>query len=284
MRVKAPLLSCVEALLSEGWRGRGAASLVASLLRLAGPRKTVGLRNLFLAFPDRDERWRRDLLGRVYDHLALSLVEFLVVQKDPDRVLAWFDEVSGLEHFDRALSLGRGVVMLTGHIGNWELLGAWLCRKGYPMYAVVQRNEDAETEALIEASRRRIGLRTLSKSFGMKAALRALKEGAVVALLADQHGGDFPTDFMGHQAMTFSGPAAFSLLSGAPVVPVVSFRKAPFLHGVRVLPPLVPPEGDRKEKVEALTRRANAVLESLIRLHPEQWLWLHRRWRTEEGP
>lgn len=284
MRVKAPLLGCVKALLSEGWRGRGAAELIASIARLAAPRKAVALRNLSLAFPHSDENWRRDLFGEVYGHLALSLVEFLVVQKDPDRVLSWFDEVSGLEHFERALSLGRGVVMLTGHIGNWELLGAWLCRKGYPMYAVVQRNEDAETEALIEASRRRIGLRTLPKSFGMKASLRALKEGAVVALLADQHGGDCLADFMGRQAMTFSGPAAFSLLSGAPVVPVVSFRKAPFLHEVRILPPLVPPEGDRKEKVEVLTRRANAILESLIRLHPEQWLWLHRRWRVEEGP
>lgn len=284
MRGKRALIGTAKCLLSTGWRGRRAASLISALARCVGPRKAVGLDNLAWAFPDRDEAWRRDLLDQVYDHLALSLVEFLIVQKDPDQALSWVDEISGLEHFEDALAQGRGVILLTGHIGNWELLGAWLCRRGYPVYAVVQRNEDPEMEALIEESRQRIGLKTLSKSFGMRSSLQALREGAVVALLADQHGGDCPVDFMGRRAMTFSGPAAFSLLSGAPIVPVVSFRKAPFRHQVLALPPLAHPEGNRREQIRALTCRANEVLESLIGLHPEQWLWLHRRWRAEEGP
>lgn len=169
--------------------------------------------------------------------------------------------------------------MLTGHIGNWELLGAWLCQKGYPMYAVVQRNEDPETEALIEESRRRIGLKTLSKSFGLRGVVKALRQGAVVGLLADQHGGELTVDFMGHPARTFTGPAVFSLLTGAPIVPVVSFRRAPFRHEVVALPPLALPRGDRDAQIEALTVEANELLEGLVRRHPEQWLWLHRRWR-----
>lgn len=279
MRWKKTFLGTLQALLSTGIRGRAVAAMIGASARLVGPRREVALQNLALAFPESSEGWRRVQVRRIYDHLALSLVEFLVTQKDPDQALDWVEEVSGLEHFEQALAKGRGIVLLTGHLGNWELLGAWLCRKGYPMYAVVQRNENPEMERLIEESRCRIGLKTLSKSFGMRGVLHALKKGAVVALLADQHGGDLLIDFMGRRAKTFSGPAVFSLLTGAPIVPVVSFRRAPFRHEIVVLPPLVAPEGERAFQIEALTRQANEILESLIRLHPEQWLWLHRRWR-----
>lgn len=279
MSWKAALLRGTRAFLSSGLRGRGAAALIGGLASLAGPRRDVALQNLARAFPDRDASWRKAQMRRIYHHLALGLVECQVIQKDPTQVLGWIESVSGLDHLDRALDQGRGVVMLTGHIGNWELLGAWLCQKGYPMYAVVQRNEDPETEALIEESRRRIGLKTLSKSFGLRGVVKALRQGAVVGLLADQHGGELTVDFMGHPARTFTGPAVFSLLAGAPIVPVVSFRRAPFRHEVVALPPLALPRGDRDAQIEALTVEVNELLEGLVRRHPEQWLWLHRRWR-----
>ena len=136
--------------------------------------------------------------------------------------------------------------------------------------------------------RHRVGLKTLPKTANMKAAVTLLRNGGFLGILSDQSAGrteGLPVPFMGHPAYTFAGAASLAILTGCPVVPVFSFREAPFRHRVEIHPPLpLPDSGDRREKILELTRLCNQAIEDAIRTCPGQWLWLHRRWGRHLHP
>lgn len=278
--MKAKLLKGLARFAGEGNGGRGLALFIQVLARAVHPRKKIALANLGRAFPETDRSWKNKVLNRHYDHLSMSVVEFLALSQNPEKVLSWVEGVEGEENLLPFLGKGKGAVILTGHIGNWELLSAWLCRKGVPLSAVVQRNEDPEMEAFIDGSRTRAGLKTISKSFGMRGAVKSLRQGGVLGLLMDQHGGDIVLPFFGHPARSFGGAATFARLAGVPIVPVFAYRTDFFRHRVVIQPPLVLPTGlESGEFIRTVTAECNAVLEKAILRSPEQWLWLHRRWR-----
>jgi KDO2-lipid IV(A) lauroyltransferase len=278
--MKTAALKGLARFAGPGTGGRILSSLVGAVVRTVHPRKDVALENLSRVFPDSEARWREALLKRHYGHLAMSVVEFLALSRDPGQALSWVGAVEGEENLEYLRGTERGAVILTGHLGNWELLSAWLCGKEVPLAAVVQRNQDPELEAFIEGTRKRAGLETISKSFGMRGAVKALRQGKVLGLLMDQHGGDLTVPFFGCPARTFGGGAAFARLGGVPVVPVFAYREGLFRHRIVIRPPLALPEGlETSEYIRTVTLRCNSILEEAILRCPEQWLWLHRRWR-----
>ncbi|MCF7935771.1 MAG: lysophospholipid acyltransferase family protein [Synergistales bacterium] len=248
------------------------------------PRHRVMRHNLGLAFPKRSVPERRRIQADVYRHLAETLTEILLVVKEPRRALQWMTSVEGESYLADALRSGRGVLIVTGHVGNWELLAAWLAQRGYPLHAIVRRQNDPELESVVESLRRGVGLRTLSKKEHLKRVVALLRRGAFVGILADQHAGErgVPLPLFGVQTPTAVGPAALAKVADVPVIPVFSARTGPKQHCVKIGPPLHVDGGLNKEEIyRRVMGEYNHLLEAWISGYPEQWLWLHRRWRRE---
>ena len=282
MRGGAAVLEFLRKWIKPGWRAAAVASILSGGLRLLGPRRGVALENLRRVYPDCDEQWRRRTVRKCYSHIAWMVAEYLSLLSDPPQVLSWVREVEGKEILDEFKKTGKGVIILTGHVGNWELLAAWLAQSGYPLTAVVRNPDDPHLAALIEDYRARVGMGTYEKHFVMREAVRFAKGGGFLGLLPDQawdSSGIYGT-FFGLPCLTSGGAAAMARLAGVEVVPVVSYRVRPFHHKVRIYPPLpLVRHADRNEALRANTELMNGAIERMIRPLPEQWLWLHRRWK-----
>jgi len=264
-------------------------SAAYGMLSCSGIRKKVAFQNMDIAFPDKQKAWKKDVLKRHYKHLAISLGEYFLLLQNPENIAQYMRPEKDPLFLDELRDNKKGAVILTAHMGNWEMLAAWLAHRGYPMHAIVRRHEEEETEAFVEQARNRVGLRTISKSENMIKVLRMLRKGAFVGILGDQYAGPegIPLRFFGRETSCYFGAAALALMAKVPLVPVISWRETPFSHLVRICPPLFPFPGDeegektfsREKRIEDLTEKGNRLLENWIREHPEQWLWLHRRYR-----
>lgn len=255
--------------------------LLSGMLKTTKPRGKVAMDNLSIAFPQSTEEWRKDMLSKVYSHFASTLVEYIVALNEPDRLTGWFKTVEGKKYLDEALTSGRGAVLLFGHLGNWELLGGWLALSGYPVYAMVRKHDDQELEDLIDGYRQRMNLKIIDKD-NIREPIRQLKKGNFVAIAGDQHWGraGLEVPFLGKICSTPSGPAVYAILTGAPIIPIAAFRRGKFDYVFEAYPPIEPQrKGDSKQETYRLTMLANQAIEKMIRRAPEQWLWMHRRWR-----
>jgi KDO2-lipid IV(A) lauroyltransferase len=279
---KKTVMKLVTRFSTPGWRADSLAGLLDFALRCTRPRARVALANLALAYPESGDDFRGRVLREVYSHLSWMTAEYLALQADPSQSLAWIHHTEGEEHLVKAAEAGQGTIILTGHLGNWELLAAWLCQRGYPLTAIVRDPDDPDYRKTIDEFRTRVGLKTLPKNANMKAAVDLLRKGGFLGILndqlADRHGG-LEVPFMGRTATTFAGAASLGILAGCPIVPVFSYREAPFIHRVEIYPPIPFPEtGNRGERILELTCRCNQAIEKAVRKDPGQWLWLHRRW------
>jgi len=281
LKGRAAVLNGIREWIRPGWRALAVASFFSGGLRIIRPRRNVALENLRLAFPDSDETWRRDILTKCYQHISWMVAEYLSLVSNPSLVHSWVVEIEGKEILDTLRDSGRGAIILTGHVGNWELLAGWLAQTGYPLTAVVRNPDDPNLSELIETYRAALGVRTIQKHFIMKDAVRLAKRGEFIGLLPDQawHSTGVHGPFFGRMCYTAGGPAAIAHLAGVPVVPVVSYRLAPFRHRVVISPPVPMAEGERNAAIQENTLRMNRAIEEMIRPFPEQWLWLHRRWK-----
>lgn len=240
-------------------------------------------RHLALAFPDAGPRWRARVARASYAHLGREAVMLLrVVDWPPTRLLerVRFD---GLDDLATASQNGTGAVVLTGHIGNWEIAGAALAASGIRLDAITKRMSNPRVEADVSALRHRLGVRSIEASEAPKEALRSLRNGRVLAILGDQNaaeGGVF-VPFFGLDASTARGPALFALRTGAPVLVGVALRAAgEQRYEVTVRKIDVAPSGDLEKDVRALLAAYHETLEEAIRGAPEQYFWQHKRWKT----
>lgn len=266
---------------APGWRGAFLARCLGIVLRAIGPRRDVALANLRRAFPDVGEAWYQTVVTGVYRHLGWAVTEYAALLRDPDQALDWCTPDAGIAELDRCRAEKRGAVLMTGHFGNWELAGAWFSRQGYPFSAIVRRHNDPSMEDLIEGARSLVGFPTLDKQEPMRRVVRRLRDGGFVAILIDQRADQegIPVPFFGVPASTYPGAAVLARLAQVPIIPVFLVREAPFRHKILIGPPLMAPPGlDRDGETLALMTEANQRLERVVRRHPEQWLWMHRRW------
>jgi len=252
-----------------------------------GGLRRTGERNLELAFPLMDQPERERILRGCFRSLGRMLGEFSQFRratKESLRDLVEYDPV-GLAHLRAAEGTGRGVIFLTGHLGAWELLSfAWSALE-YPINFLVRPIDNPRIEELIENIRTRFGNKPIDKKVAARAALRALKEGGTLGILADlntqEREGVF-VPFFNHPACTTSGVAWLALRTNALVIPTAAVwneeRQRFFFHGS---PPVeLVRTGDDKRDVEVNTARFTAAIEEMIRAYPDQWLWIHKRWRT----
>ena len=244
-------------------------------------RRAIVLDNMRLALGgERSEAERQRLGRRCFEHLGMNLVESCVFFFLPRSVLLSRVEVDGTEHMEQAAKEGRGIIALTAHVGNWELLAASHVLASWPLSVMMRPLDSPILDRLIERFRLKSGVELIAKRHGLREALEALRRGRMVGILLDQNAsrreGVF-APFFGVPASTSRGVALISLRSGAPVVPVFIRRLADGRHRVEVDPPLpMPADGD----AVAYTAAFNQAIEAAIRRAPEQWFWLHRRWKT----
>jgi len=221
-----------------------------------------------------------------YANLGRSVAEIMRMSSgrlDLDRITTFH----GLDNLEKAFSENRGVILLTAHLGNWEILAAQVALKGYPMNAIGAEQRDERITDLIVSTRKKYGVKTISKGFDLKSAIRCLKKQEILGILIDQDVRDkgIVAPFLGIPASTPYGPFKMASKLGCPVLPVFSIRKKDGInHDLYILPPLKEPscESSGNDMEEAVVH-ANALLSSWIEKYPEQWLWLYPRWASTTG-
>lgn len=286
MKASAWAVRTLQTLAAPGFRASLTASFLANVLKLVAPRGRRVLSNLRLIYPESTEAWRKDLRRRLYEHLGWMVTELLVLQRDPAQALSWVEEVRNPHYIETALAEGKGVLFLSGHYGNWELLAAWYAqylkkRDFHDFYIVSQTTRDKDIARLISEYRERSGIWLLPKQTSVLEMVKLLKSGKHVAALADISWlGGLRLPFMGQSCTNTTGPAVLATLASVPIIPVALYRKEPFRHTLEFFAPLpVSEEKDRRLKIELLTREVNSALETLIAPQPELWFWLHNRWK-----
>lgn len=268
--------------------GEGAGWLAGVVFRV---RWSTVLSHLRAAFPKKDSRWHREVARASFRHLGReSVATFRMGGKDA----SWIrerTEVVGFEALEEAIQEGNGVVVVTGHQGNWEMGGATIAALGIPIDAIAQRQRNPLFDKDITRNRESLGITVVERRDAPKRVLRTLRAGGVVGIVGDQNvrrGGVF-VEFFGRLASTARGPALFALRTGAPLF-VGSVRRLPgFPQRYRGEIERIPlsPTGDLDADVERLTKAHTRYLEEKVREAPEQYFWQHRRWKTrppEEDP
>lgn len=259
---------------------------VGSLARLAVPRlRRHAAVNLQLAFPELDAQAREKIERGVFRNLGRLLGETTQFPKLNRDNIASVVVYEGLENYLNAKARGRGVILLTGHLGAWELSVFAHSIYGHPMSFLARRVDNPLVEKLAEDNRTRFGNRSIDKKGSLREVLKTLKSGGVVGILADLNAtreeGVF-VDFFGVPACTTAGVATLAMRTGAAVLPgYIIWDDAAKIHRLCFEPALETINtGNQKEDVITNTARYTKVLENVIRRYPDQWLWIHRRWRT----
>ncbi len=247
-----------------------------------GRRKRIALSNLRLVFgEEKTEDEILQILKASYRHLGSTLLEFAVLPRLTPGKLSELVHTEALEKIGRAREAGRGVLLLTGHFGNWELLAQSAAIKGYPAHVIGREANVGLLHRYIVGLREAHGNRVIVKQQAMRKVLTALKNGEIVGILCDQRGSSqgLMIDFLGHPAPTNADVARLILTSGATVMTIFLVRGPDKTHMFHVSDPMVfESTGDRETDVLHVTHQYMQALESFIRRYPEQWLWMHRRW------
>jgi KDO2-lipid IV(A) lauroyltransferase len=261
--------------------------VLASLAyHLLGRLRRVGERNLDLALPAINSKTKKaEILRGVYRHLGWQLVEFCRMPRYTARNTEGWIRTEGLEHYLVAQAKGKGVLVLTGHLGAWELSSFYHSLMGHPMGLVIRRLDNRTLDEFVNDIRCLHGNRVLHKDDFARGLLTAMRAGDTVGILMDTNmtppQGVF-VDFFGLAACTASGLARVALKTGAAVLPgFMLWEPADQKYVLHFGPELVFAETDNNEAdILAATQQCNDVLESWIRRYPDQWLWIHRRWKT----
>ncbi len=261
--------------------------LAAVLYRVDRRHRNVGLENLKLAFSDRYTEAERDQIVRgVYQHFCMMLMEILHIPRKL-HLTTWRERITLVGHekvVDRLLR-GGPLIMLTGHFGNWEMAGYLFGVFGFPPNSVARTLDNPYLDRFLRTFRERTGQKMIPKSGGYDQMLDVLRSGGVLSFLADQDAGQngLYVEFFGRPASTHKAIALLALEHNAPVVVGYARRIGPgFRYEVGCAEIIEPSEWTgTADDVRLLTQRYTSALETIIRRDPDQYLWLHRRWKHQ---
>jgi KDO2-lipid IV(A) lauroyltransferase len=272
-------------LMPAGWAMATGRRLGRLAHATAGNLRRTGELNLKLAFPDKSEQERREILSACFQSLGRQLGLFSHFSTSSREQLLGFTEWKGLENLEKAKAQGQAVILFTGHVGAWELSSFGLSLRGYPLSFLVRRLDNPKVEQLVERIRTRFGNQSVDKRGAARPMLTILKNGGTLGLLVDLNTLDDEAifvDFFGVPASTTFMLAKLALRTNAVVLPIFApwdDKLGKFL--VDTLPAVsIERTGDEQEDVRRFTAELSRSVENYIRRYPEQWLWIHKRWKT----
>jgi KDO2-lipid IV(A) lauroyltransferase len=265
---------------------RAAGSVVGRAAFLLLPRlRRTGRYNLELAFPEKPAAERERILRKLYRNLGWLLAEFCQMRRYTPENTRAFLRYEGLENYLAAREEGRGALILTGHLGAWELSSFYHSLMGHPMSIVIRRLDNPLVDALVNRIRCLHGNRVLHKDDFARGLLAAMRRGETVGILMDTNmtppQGVF-VDFFGRLACTASGLARVAMKTGARVLPgFLLWEESRRQYVLRFGAPIaLQATGVEEADVSANTAIFTKVIEDYVRAYPDQWLWVHRRWKT----
>lgn len=250
---------------------------------ILGIRRKVTLDNLKKSFGDKysDKEYAK-IGSRAYRNIAKSMIEYGLFPSLKKRGLSQFLTIEGIEHFQKIKDEGRGAVMVTGHFGSWELMGAYLAESGWPIDYLVGEQHNLMVNNLMNDYRRIYGIGLIEMGVAARGVIKALRAGRMVAMLSDQDAGSDGAivEFLGRPASTPKGPAAFSIKTGAPLICGYIVREGK-RQKIMIEPTIdLKPTGNKDEDIRLLTQAYTSILEKYVREYPDHWFWPHRRWKS----
>ncbi len=248
--------------------GRGAHAVAAGDRRIAH-------RNLARVHPDWDQDRIEETTREVFRELGRNCFDFLRYPGLSDDQRARLVTIPDGSPLEGPRAAGTGAIVVTGHLGCWEILAATLTRNGFPFKAMARPLREPRLEAALTRHRARMGVTTISSEGLPLAALRHLKKKGYLGVLADQRvrQGGVIVKFLGQPTVITEGPAKLALAANVPLIPFAIHRLPDHTHGVTVLDPIEP-----RGTVIEITQRIAEGLERLIAVSPAQWMWIHPRW------
>ncbi|MEK7401324.1 MAG: lysophospholipid acyltransferase family protein [Gemmatimonadota bacterium] len=251
-----------------------------------GIRRRVVERQIEAAFPEWSADRVREVARAAYESLGRSSTEAAILSRcSRDEILALFDPGDSWEVFERARQQGRGVIIVAGHLGNWELSGAYLAARGVEVEAVTRQQENPLFDAYLTRTRLRLGFKPIYDGDAVRRVPRALRDKIAVAFVMDQGAAGLASTwvpFFGRQAKTPRGAATFALRLGAPIVFMVALRKPDGRFTIHFEEVPVKATADKNADVDRIVADCTMVLERWVRRAPAQYFWHHRRWKHQQ--
>ena len=265
--------------------GRGLGRLWGAL---DGRHRRIAEANLRAAFPDWPEARVAATARGVYAHFGAVMLDLLWMAGRPAEELLALADLDGVEHLQRARASGRGVVAPSAHIGNWEIHAVASVPHVGNLAMIARPLDNPALDARLVALRTSTGNTVIYKQKALAQVIRTIRDGGIVAILIDQNmqpGDGIFVRFFGRPASTTTVAAALALKTGCAIVPGYCVLQRNGRYRMAYGPPVeVSRSGDRDEDIAALTQELTTIVEGWIRETPEQWLWLHRRWKTQPVP
>lgn len=237
--------------------------------------------NLKVIFPEKTKKEIRRIQIRMFRNFAKYLVDFFRFEKLDLKYIGNNIRLENIQNFNEALSKGKGAIILTAHLGNWELGGVVIALLGYPFYAVALPHKEKKVDRFFNFQRQRKGMQVIPLGKAVRACLNLLKENKLVALVGDR---DFTEkgivlDFFGKPTFIPEGPAAFSIKTQSPIVPGFMVRNPDDSFTLRIEKAIYfEPTGNKDKDIEALINRYKMIIEDYIRRYPDQWYMFKRFW------
>ncbi len=253
--------------------------------RPLGIRRRVVERQIAAAFPEKSPDEVHDLARRAYAHLGRSSIETALLPSiGKSGVLAMVESVEGFELIETAIAAGGGAVLVTGHLGNWELAGAYVAARGVPMDVIVRTQANPLFDEYINETRGSLGMTVVRDFEAARRTPRSLREGRAVAFVSDQGVMGLAStfvEFFGRPAKTPRGAAVFAMKYDTPTLFVTALRQPGGRYRVSVERVPIVRTGNREADVDAIVASYTSILERWVRSAPEQYFWHHRRWRRQ---
>lgn len=246
-------------------------------------RKKVVIDNLTHAFPEYDREKINKIAFECYRSFLITVIELLLMKKMSREEIENQVTAPNRELITLKFREGKGVIMLSAHLGNWEFLAASVAAQvNLPHYIVVKSQRNPYVNNWINETRTKWTNFVIPLGVSIRQVYQELKNKNIIAMVADQRGPaeGIKLDFFGRKTSVYTGPAILSLKTGAPLIYGIAVRQPDYSYQTELIEINLEnlPEGE-DEKITEITRRQIEYLESMIRLYPEQWLWMHKRWK-----
>jgi len=243
--------------------------------------RDIILNNLRTIFPLKSEKEIKKIAIKVFRNFGKYLVDFFRFSKIDKEYIKRYVKVEGREYIDKVLKEGKGVVTLTAHIGNWELAGAVMAVLGYPICAIALPHKDKRVDNFFNRQRQMKGVKVIPLGRAVRSCIESLKNNKIISILGDRDftQGGMILDFFNHSSSIPKGPAAFSLITGAPIIPGFMIREKDDKFRLILEEPIsFSPSGDREKDIQELTKKCIRRIEEYVKKYPDQWCCFGKFW------